>query len=239
MAAKKGRPTDERLKENLEYMALAISRQVHNAFSSAVIQFAAGGYFIKHGEKLFAMNPANTLPHTAVRALEDQSVLELYETFTTTKYYSPIEFRGKEVEILRQHRDLIGHPAKIDWGSDHKQKFFRENSNSHVKCGLIWDIAKKLDKALVAQGSEPCLANIPVNREMAETLNLILRLSVKPEVVHAVPTVDHLVAFLESQRPGIIKVLETYPEGKLVERRHDGKVRKTKEDFGDDIENGD
>lgn len=209
----KGKPTGEKLKKNLEWLALAVSDCAQNAFSAAVVQFASLAYFMHHGEDVFRTNPANTLPHIALRALEDQSILEFYERFTVTRHYSPVAFRSREVELLRQHRDLIGHPATIEWGSDHRQKFFDENRHSHFKCGLLWSIAKKLDAALLAQGSQPRLASIPANYHLAETMNLILRLSVKPESIAIVPSADGLLTYLNDQRAGIVEVLERFPEG--------------------------
>ena len=64
--------------KNLETISLFISMDVQHAMWAAIVKVAASSMFYDH-QDWFSTNPANTLPYSALRSLEDRAVVHIAE----------------------------------------------------------------------------------------------------------------------------------------------------------------
>lgn len=197
--------------DDLEMVALFASSPVRSALRASYVMRAASAFFNLDITQ-FGTNPANTLAYQSLRALEAQALVELAELLRDEHNIHPVArtIRGRDQLLL--HRDMIGHPMTVRWRRADRQQFADDGHQwSPVRSGLIWDVQKAINEQLAAQGAAVRLDDVPVDFEMAETLNFILARSAQPNV--GVHSSEALHTYLQAQKPAFMRVLEAHPNG--------------------------
>lgn len=208
-------------RKNLETIALFASSSIRNALEAAAITLAADAFFSKYGETTFLTNPANTLPYSALRALEGQAVLSLAEILKDEHKLYPLDVDLRaERDLLVSHRDMIGHPMTVKWRTTERGDCAKDVGRRHsrIRAGLVWRVANALDDALTKQGASHGggpLAQVPVHRAMATMLYSIFCLSMRAEA--RIPTENVLLAYLSTQEGSLRELLELFPDGVAVQ----------------------
>jgi hypothetical protein len=166
------------------------------------------------------MNPANTLPYSALGALEHSSVIHIVEVLLDEHNVHPLNVQLRGLDALKLHRDALSHPVTVRWRSPKKQAFFEDHRQwSDFRPALVWDLQRSINEQLRARGLKTFNDDIPVTWAMAEMLNLILRLSVNDgPSVPSVPAVSELMTWLGSAKDKYLRDFEAYPDGRLPKR---------------------
>jgi hypothetical protein len=206
------------MSKDLEIVALFASDPARKALRSSFVMKAASAFFYDAVQK-FAAHPSSTLVYQGLEALENEAVVQLAELLRDEHNLFPVarQIRGRD-QLLR-HRDMISHPSTVRWRSPDRQQFADDGHKwSPVRVGLIWDVQKAINERLVAEHMEIRVNDVPVDFEMALTLNFILARSVRMDVQPHPP--DALHGYLNQQKPGFIRALEAHPDG-VVEKNTD------------------
>jgi len=81
------------------------------------------------------------------------------------------------------------------------QRFFDESGHYlDLKAARIWDLQRSLNEHMMARGLQPQVETVPVTAEMALLVVVILRLSLAPQALAAIPSEAEVFRSLESLR---------------------------------------
>jgi hypothetical protein len=198
-------------KRNLETIALFAGGDIRDALTAAFVMSAAEAFFYQDQQR-FRTHVANNLVFHSLRALEASAVVHLAETVRDEHRLHPLANPVRGLDALLRHRDMISHPLTVRWRRPDRQQFAdRGHQWIPIRAGLVWDVAKAIDEMLVANDMARTSPDVPATPEMARTLNLILSLAGWADAWPA----ELLLAYLEKQKPGFIRLLEQHPDGTL------------------------
>jgi len=205
------------LAKNLEVLAGFISQPARLALSASFVMQAADAFFHRYQSE-FKTNVGNTMTYGCLKRTEDLSIVEISESVESKKDDAerartgpgprfPISFEiiGKEQLVL--HRHMICHPNVVYWQSAKKQDFADAGHKwSPVRSGLIWSVLKQINRALVEQGSDVLLEDVPTSFEMAEMLRTILIFGGLTLTANHSSVALH--AYLQAQKDNFVSILE-------------------------------
>ncbi|MDQ3363908.1 MAG: hypothetical protein M3680_00545 [Myxococcota bacterium] len=200
--------------KDLSTWALFISLDVSFAIQAAIVTQAASLYFFQH-KALFAWNPANMFQYIALGALEERSVVRIAEALKDEHgMMSAAVATVRRRMDLRNHRDALSHTQTIRWKRPAMQEFFDSDKQwTDRRAGLVWDMWRSINERLRELGQPTVSNEIPVGPPHAVMLHAILRASVKPEAVAAVPDETTLLGHLQKFRDDFLDLLVARPDG--------------------------
>ncbi len=120
-------------REALRDLAAFTYGEVNDVIVASLVTMAAEYLFHKDPEhRVFARHPGNVLPHRALRALEEQSIVHIAEALKQPLFAVQAPIRRKQ-ELIN-HRDSISHPHTVEWRRpamrefDEKERHWLESS---------------------------------------------------------------------------------------------------------------
>jgi hypothetical protein len=184
---------------------------------ASFVTFIADGVFHQHSreeqKKRWRTNPANSIVYSALQALEEQSIVRVFETLKDEHKLHPHDAEIRRKEDLEGHRNSISHPMTVVWRKASMQAFADARRDGYDwRAAQIWDVQRSINEELRKRGLETYNETIPVTLDMAASLHLILDLARLPE--HVIPPVDLLLAYLQGEAPKYQAILEKHPDGK-------------------------
>jgi len=202
--------------ENLSHLALFISEDVRSAMRASLVTFIAEAWFHQFSreeqEKRFRTHPANNLVYSALKALEEQSIVRIYETLYDEHKLHPHGAEIRRKDDLHAHRNAISHPATVKWRRAWMQEFADAGRDGHDwRPAQIWDLQRSINEELGKHGRKLHNETIPVTFDMAASLRLILDLARLPD--YQLPTVELLLEYMQHEGPKYQATLEKHPDG--------------------------
>jgi len=186
--------------QNLDDIAMFISMDVRLALQAAIVMGVVDLLFLESRD-WFWTNPANTLPYSALRALEERSVVHISEVLHDEHKIRPVAADIRQKIELASHRDALSHPVTIRWRRPAMQQFHDQHRKwRDYRPILIWDMQLSINEHLRALGRKPRIEGVPVTPGMAVMLSSILRLSVKAHGQAAIPVEQDLLESLSGFR---------------------------------------
>jgi|SRR5215217_1981398 len=187
-------------KSSLESLSLRTTMEVLFAMQSALVIGAADLLFHDKQES-FLTNPANTLFYTALRALEERSVVHIAEVLKDQNKMLRLPGEVRRKSDLFNHRDALSHPTVIKWRNAEMQRFYDERRHSSdFRPVLLWDMQRSINEQMCAFGLKPRVETIDVTPDMAIALSGILRLSLAECARSGAPSEQDIFRTLESFR---------------------------------------
>jgi hypothetical protein len=163
-------------------------------------------------ERLFRTNPADNIIFSAMKALEDQAIVRVYETFTDEHNLHPIVGEIRRNEDLRLHRHAISHPRTVEWKDKRMQAFAEADRDGYDwRAAQLWDAQRSINEELRNQGRKLHNEAIRVTYDMAVSLHAILDLARKPEI--PIPPVNELFTSMQVEVKKYQALLEKHPDG--------------------------
>jgi hypothetical protein len=211
--------------QSLEMLSLALRMPLWDAVRASLVKTSCDLLFVNRKEA-FSTNPANTFTYTSLRAVEDASVVDVYETLRNENGVYSLPDGLKTTLDLKHHRHAISHPSSIRWDTPEMQAFADSHRKwTDVKVALLWDVHVALSDARVA-ASLPALETPPATWEMATMALTIMRYAMKPEAVSADLTEAVVLEGLQKLRGRWLSYLENQPGGRagVVGRQRPGKA---------------
>jgi len=186
--------------KSIETLALFITIDVMMAVQSSLVRAAADMLFHSRRED-FHNNPANTMTHQGLAAIEERATVHISEVLKNENGIFILSPDLRWALDLKLHRHALSHPATIKWRDAEMQRFFdAKRPYRDRRAAIIWDLQRSVNEELKRHGLPPKLETIPVSAEMAIMLGTILRLTLKVEAIAPVLGEVDLHASLESLR---------------------------------------
>lgn len=203
-------------------MALSIADPARKALAASFVMHAADAFF-QQEQTRFKTNVGNTYTYSSLYAAEALAVVQMAEFISNKKdpteekktgkgdrYPLPIVVRGKAK--LLNHRDVICHPTVVYWRTPNNQAFADAGHKwNAVRAGIVWDVQKQINEALVAQGLGVYQDAMPATEEMGELLRVILLSAGMVMTEHHTGNV--FTRYFELHRDKFVEELEKYPDG--------------------------
>jgi hypothetical protein len=206
----------EQLLKNLDLLSLFISTHVQDALRAHLVTLAAGAFFHQkpkeEREKLFVTHPANTLPYSALKALEERAIVTVAETLNDEHNLYPVNTTIRNKEELFLHRNAVSHPMTVDWRSEEMHAFKEAKRDwKDNRPALLWDLHRSINEELRAQGQKPRIETVTVTKDMGVMLHTILSLSCSP--AFPLYPADGYLLYLQVEAPRYVEGLEKRPDG--------------------------
>jgi hypothetical protein len=214
------RDAEDVAKRDLRALSTFTFGAVRDVVQSGMVLIAANHFFVRDPDRrVFAQNPANTLPYRALRAFQEQAIVHISEVLKPGALGSKVNVRRRQE--LRNHRDAVSHPIEVQWRRPQMQVFADEDRAwlDHRPC-LVWDMHLSINEQLRAAGEEPELATVDATPAMATMLSSILRLSMRPGV--QIPGEQELLEYLRRYAPKYIEQLERDLDGRVGDAAQPG-----------------
>jgi hypothetical protein len=205
-------------RNDLKTVATFLYSPVMNAVTASIMTSAADGFFGKDPEhKLFTQNPANTLPYLALNALEDRSIVEISEVLHDDHDMIPEGVSLRRARDLRNHRDVLSHTNKIEFGRAGLQEFFEAKKQwTDLRAAIVWDMWCSLDEHLSRLGQRlgPPLDGLSIGLYPihATMLHSICRYSMTAESLKEI-TEEKLLDYLQTYRDAFVNYIVKRPDG--------------------------
>lgn len=204
---------DENLK-NLDLLNLMMAMHVRHVVEVTLVVMATESLF-RRTTRLFATNPANTLPQVALSALEEQSIVHIAETLRDEHGLRPVSTEIRRKKDLLLHRDGVSHPMTVKWRTVDRQTFFDENRVwEDLRAALVWDMQRSINDPLRAAGLATHNEDIVITAGMALMVETIVRLSVTPEGARVVISTDEIPLLLERAKTAFLNFALEHPDGR-------------------------
>jgi hypothetical protein len=195
---------------NLTWLETLLVMEVRTAMQAAIVTGAAKLVFVANKDG-FRTNPANTLIHQALDALEERSVVHIAEMLKSNIVRVPASVRRKADLIC--HRDASSHPLIVQWRRPEMQQFHDEKRKwLDVRAALVWDFQQSVNELVVAKGGSPQTTTVDVTGGMVIALSGILRLSVNENA--EIPSEPSLLESLSRFRDQFLDFLVEHPDGR-------------------------
>ncbi|XDD45277.1 hypothetical protein AB3N60_11170 [Leptospira sp. WS39.C2] len=184
------------MKELLQIFNSTISIFAWRAAQCSIVTNAINMIFFTE-KQWFFNNPANTLEFSALRALENESIVNIAELIKKDPIVNELKIDIKRKADLIGHRNIISHPFIVKWRDEVTQKIFDENKHhTELKIALIYDIQSSINQELVKLNLEATNLDFPISIEMVQVFNSILNFSLKPEYLHDTKDNEYVVQTL-------------------------------------------
>ncbi|HEU4407727.1 MAG TPA: hypothetical protein VFS43_20855 [Polyangiaceae bacterium] len=211
--------------QNLADLALFIAHHVSNAMEASYVMYVADAWFHQFDEEQrrarFRTNPANTLHHRALSALEERSVVSIAETLKDPNRLFPVSSVIRRQSDLYLHRHALSHPMNLTWRDPSMQAFAQaKRPDGDWRPALVWDLQRSINDELREHGLKTYNETIAVHYEMALMLHGILELARRPEC--EIPSARELLEGLEHKLPDFVELLEARPDGQVRAKRESG-----------------
>ncbi len=216
--------------ENLAHLALVIASDVSNAVRAWLVTSLANAWFHQFPEeerkKLFNHHPANwNIVYTGLKALEGQSIVNIYETLKDEHKLHPIAATVRRKGDLRLHRHSVSHPMTVVWSDKKMQAFADADRDGYdLRPALVWDLQRSINEELRKHGRKTYNESFTITRDMAVALHMILDQARNP--AYAIPTVDQLFVQLQERAPHYQAHLEKHPDGARDAKREKAAVER-------------
>ena len=191
-----------------------MSNHVREAITARLVLLAAGAIFSREPDKerVFRTNPANTLPYSALAALEHEAVVQIAEILHDEHELHPTSAKIRRKAELALHRNALSHPLTVEWRTTSGQEFFdQQRVWKDFRPGLVWDMQKSVNEELRARGQPTHNEDIPITMGMVLMLQIILELSIIEG--KAPPDRASLFAWLTRAKEKYVQLLDLRPEG--------------------------
>lgn len=201
---------------NLSVATAMISMAASQLLQASLVRVAADLRFGADPEhKLFVRNPANTLTYSALKALEDRSIVDVSEQLKNEHGMIPSTMVIRRKDDLLNHRDVLSHSNKIKWGRKGLQEFFDSGKQwTDLRAALVFDMWLSIDEQMHAAGAKPQWpAEVPAGHQQAALLHVILRHSMTPDAAAALPNEEGLLAELVKLRDQLVVYMKQRPDG--------------------------
>lgn len=202
--------------KNLSLLSLFISPHVRSAMEAALITTAADAFFHQHPDRVqdrFRTNPANTLPYSALAALEERSIVAVAETLNDGHDLYPVTATIRRKEDIFLHRNALSHPATVKWRKKMIPFIEAKRDAYDLRPALLWDLHRSINDELRASGEKPTFEALVGTTEMGIMLRSILDLARGPGL--ELWPVDAYTMYLADAAPKYVAGLEKHPDGKI------------------------
>lgn len=228
--------------KDLETLALFVDNDVKTAVQAAIVTLNVTLRFevLTDEQKrgLYVTNPANTVAFSAMRALEDQSIVRVAEALGKDANLLPpgTEIRAKADLVC--HRDAISHVYTVRWRKPANQEFADAHRQfTDLRAALVWDVWRDLNAELAKLGKPQRDMTVAIGWQHAALVHHILRTALKPEYHAAIPTEQSIFDHLAKFRDDFLNLLVEKPDGRsredeqrAVARREEMRKRWSKSD---------
>jgi hypothetical protein len=188
----------------LEMVKLCTSLEVQFALQCSIVTFAADHIFQRTRDS-FTMNPGNTLPYMAIRALEERSIVHIAEALKQKRLFPEGTAIRKRMDLI-MHRHSLSHPLTIKWNQSWMQEFFDQRRMwRDLRPALVWDMQRSINDEFRRYGVTEENDNIYVTTAMAMCLELILKLSMR--TTSSVPSLTELQEGLQTFKDAYLQFL--------------------------------
>jgi hypothetical protein len=204
---KKGSRVERR--KSLELLEMFLHTDIVTLIQSSFVRIVATGFFFENKDD-FHTNPANTLLHQSLQALEERAIVHISETLKDENALFNLPAGNLPGTLdLEFHRHALSHPRTIRWRKRGMQQFFDAKRRwKDNRPAIVWDLHRSINKEMVKVGLTPKLTSVPVTYEMAILVSSILRCSVKAESLPTIPPEMMLLEWMEQERDKWLKILE-------------------------------
>jgi hypothetical protein len=151
----------------LQRISLGIATDVRHTLQASLVMGASRMVF--HGNKRwFKHHPANTLHFTALRALEERSVVAISEDIEVTAKSMPVPKEiVEEWAALVPHRHALSHPSNVTWRKQFMRDFTARAGHYREHRGaLIWRAQQAMNARLSAAGLRTYNSELVVTHAM-------------------------------------------------------------------------
>ena len=205
--------------KRLETLALFAATNVRATIQSSMVTQWASRTFDRNRE-LFAMNPANTLVYSALKALEERSIVHIAELLAAESgLFGPITRHVRSREQIHRHRLALSHTFTIKWRKPEMQAFY--DDDRHIldfASAFVWDFQHSVNTRIRALGGEPKYVTVDVSFDMACALQEIFRGSLASHDTTNLPSAEDFFTQLGEYRDKFLESLLNY-----AEKRHASK----------------
>jgi len=200
---------------NLERLNILIALEVRQAMQASILMIAAAAPFAGN-RKWFVQNPANTLPFAALQALEKGATVTIAEVLKAEHGTFPVTTTIRRKADLIAHRNSISHPVTVKWRRPEMQAFSDEHREwLDLRPALIWDMQRSINEELKRAGRRVLNDEIDITPEMAMLLELIFKLSARPEALsYLSASTEEIQAILQGFRDNYLDFLVEHPDGR-------------------------
>jgi hypothetical protein len=208
-------PHPHTVQETLDILPTFLSSEVTSLLRAALVCMGVDFIFAEH-RRDFWTNPANTFTYMGLRAVEDQSVVAIYETLKNEIGMFTLPPGLRRMLELKHHRHAISHPMSIDWDPPEMQRFAQQHRRwTDLRAAIVLDLVRSIDEQRLAHSLPPTdLGKVDVVPEMAAQECTILRFSLKPESTSLIPSEPCMIGMMEELRDRWLTFLAERPDGR-------------------------
>src|SRR6267143_581487 len=138
--------------KSIETLALFITIDVMMAVQSSLVRAAADMLFHSRRED-FHNNPANTMTHQGLAAIEERATVHISEVLKNENGIFILSPDLRWALDLKLHRHALSHPATIKWRDAEMQRFFdAKRPYRDRRAAIIWDLQRSVNEELKRHG---------------------------------------------------------------------------------------
>jgi hypothetical protein len=178
-------------------LAIGISFAFQRALQASTVTVMTKWAFYQN-KALFRTNPANTLAHSSLVALEERATVDVYEWLNNvgSTFGVSAELRAQWAE-LRNHRDHASHRLhESEWDRPAMREFAREARFIQLKTVQIWKATTWIRDQLRPEDRHWLPSNVLLDYGMAMMIDTIYRTSMTAEAIPRIPPVATIYAQL-------------------------------------------
>lgn len=197
------------VEELAKRLAICISMPFQRALQASTVTVMTMSAFYQN-KTLFRMNPANTLAHAALAALEERSAVEVYEWLSKVgSTFGVSQAVRRQWAELRNHRDHASHRLhESEWDRLEMQQFAKEGRFVRLKTVEIWKATAWIRNHLRPDDRHWLPNSVLLDYGMAMMIDAIYRTSMTAEAIPRIPPVPTIYEGLKPASEKYIRQLD-------------------------------